>query len=50
MNNKLLDMLKEKNYVIPSYILKNHSKLGLNSDLLLLIIYLMSLNNLIVFY
>lgn len=48
MNNKLLDILKQKNYILPSYLLKNYSKMGLNSDLLILIIYLMSLNNPIV--
>ncbi len=45
VNNKVINLLKDKAYFIPGYLLKNHIKLGLNGDSLLIMIYLLNLNN-----
>lgn len=42
MNNEMMNILKSKNYVIPSYLFHNYSKLGLNSELFLIMVYLMN--------
>lgn len=45
MNNKVMSLLKNKNYLLPEYLLRNYKPLGLDESLLIFIIYLMSLNN-----
>ena len=32
MNNKVISLLKDKNYVLPQYLLKNYKNIGLNSE------------------
>ena len=44
MNNQVINILKDKNYVLPEYLLKNYRGIGLTSDLLILIIYLINLD------
>lgn len=44
MSNKVVNLLKNKNYVVPEYLLKNYVNLGLNSNLLIIIIYLINLD------
>lgn len=44
MSNKVVNLLKNKNYVVPEYLLKNYINLGLNSNLLIIIIYLINLD------
>jgi DNA replication protein len=44
MSNKVVSLLKNKNYVVPEYLLKNYVNLGLNSNLLIIIIYLINLD------
>lgn len=48
MNNKIIDLLKEKNYVLPSYLMRNYKEIGLNANLLLFMIYLINLEEPIV--
>lgn len=42
MNNKIIDLLKEKNYIIPGYILKDISKFNISLNSLLILIYLLN--------
>lgn len=44
MSNKVVNLLKNKNYVVPEYLLKNYVNLGLDSNLLIIIIYLINLD------
>ena len=39
MNNKVISLLKDKNYVLPQYLLKNYKNIGLNSEELIFLIY-----------
>lgn len=48
MNNKVLDLLKERDYVVPSFLIKEYKKLLLSSDDVIMIIYLINMNNPIV--
>lgn len=48
MNNKVMNILKDKNYVLPEYLLKNYKVIGLNSELLIFIVYLINLEKPIV--
>ncbi len=48
MNNKIISLLKDKNYVLPEYLLKNYKNIGLNSDELLFMIYLINIEKPIV--
>ncbi len=42
MNNKIIDLLKEKNYIIPGYILKDISKFNISLNSFLILIYLLN--------
>ena len=44
----LLRLLKDKNYVLPQYLLKNYKNIGLNSEELIFLIYLINLEKPIV--
>lgn len=44
MNDKVINILKDKNYVLPEYLLKNYRSIGLSSDMLLFIVYLINLD------
>lgn len=48
MNSKILEILKYKSYIVPSYLIKNYKKMGLNSDNVIILIYLLNLNDPIV--
>ena len=48
MNNKVISLLKDKNYVLPQYLLKNYKNIGLNSEELIFLIYLINLEKPIV--
>lgn len=48
MNNKVLDLLKERDYVVPSFLIKEYKKLLLSSDDVIMIIYLINIDNPIV--
>lgn len=48
MNKNVINLLKDKNYIMPSYLLKNYKKIGLTSDLFVLVCYLINLDNPIV--
>lgn len=48
MNNKIIEILKQKTYVVPSYLIKNYKLLGLSSDNVIVMIYLLNLNDPIV--
>jgi DNA replication protein len=41
MNNKIIDILKDKNYVVPYYLMKNYKYLNLDIDEFVLLIYLL---------
>ena len=45
MSNKVINLLKNRNYILPEYLLKNYKKMGLTSDLLIFLIYLINENN-----
>lgn len=42
MDNNIIKVLKDKNYVVPSYILKNYKKLKLSLDAFVMLIYLIN--------
>lgn len=42
MDNNIIKVLKDKNYVVPSYILKNYKKLNLSIDAFVMLIYLIN--------
>lgn len=42
MNNNIIKVLKDKSYVVPSYILKNYKKLNLSIDAFVMLIYLIN--------
>lgn len=42
MNNQIINLLKEKNYVLPEYLLKNYKKIGMSSDQFIFIVYLIN--------
>lgn len=42
MDNNIIKVLKDKNYVVPSYILKNYKKLNLSLDAFVMLIYLIN--------
>lgn len=48
MNNNIIKVLKDKNYVIPSYILENFRKLNISIDSFIVLIYLINLEEPIV--
>ena len=48
MNKNVINLLKDKNYIMPSYLLKNYKKIGLTIDLFVLVCYLINLDNPIV--
>lgn len=48
MNNKVMNILKDKNYVLPEYLLKNYKLIGLSSELLIFMVYLINLEKPIV--
>ncbi len=48
MNSKIIEMLKQKSYVVPSYLMKNYKLIGLSSDNVIVMIYLLNLNEPIV--
>lgn len=45
MSNKVINLLKNRNYILPEYLLKNYKKMGLTGDLLIFLIYLINENN-----
>lgn len=48
MNTRVLDLLKKRDYVVPSFLIENYSKLSLSSDDVILLIYLINEQNPIV--
>lgn len=48
MNNKVLDLLKERDYVVPSFLINKYKKLSLSSDDVIMLIYLINMNKPIV--
>ncbi len=42
MNNNIIKILKDKNYIIPNYIIKNYKKLNVGIDSFILLIYLLN--------
>lgn len=48
MNNKIIEILKQKSYVVPSYLLKNYKLIGLSSNNAIVMIYLLNLGNYVV--
>jgi DNA replication protein len=40
MNNKIISILKDKNYVVPYYLMKNYKSLNLDIDEFILLVYL----------
>ena len=44
MNNKIMEILKLKTYTVPSYLVKNYKLLGLSSENVIIIIYLLNLD------
>ena len=45
MNTKMLDLLKNRNYSFPKYLIKLYKKLGLDESLLLVVIFLLNLDD-----
>lgn len=43
MNEKVMELLKSRDYVVPSFLIKNYKSLGVNAEITLLIIYLINL-------
>ena len=39
MNNNIIQILKKRNYIVPSYILDNYKDLNINYDAFILLIY-----------
>lgn len=48
MNSKVMELLKLRDYVVPSYLIKNYDKLGLSAEMTLLLIYIINLKEPIV--
>ena len=44
MNAKVLDLLKQRDYVVPSFLIEKHNILGISSDNVILLIYLINQN------
>ncbi len=44
MNNKVLDLLKERDYVVPSFLINKYKELSLSSDDVIMLIYLINMN------
>lgn len=42
MNNNIIKVLRDKNYVVPSYILENYTKLNIGIDSFVILIYLIN--------
>jgi len=42
MNNNIIKVLRDKNYVVPSYILENYTKLNISIDSFVILIYLIN--------
>lgn len=45
MNNKIIELLKLKSFIVPSYLIKNYKSLGLSSDNVIIMIYLLNQSN-----
>ena len=45
MNNKIIELLKLRSFVVPSYLIRNYKSLGLSSENVIIIIYLLNQNN-----
>lgn len=45
MNNKIIELLKLKSFVVPGYLIKNYKSLGLSSDNVIVMIYLLNQSN-----
>lgn len=50
MNDKITGILKEKTYTIPSYLLCNYKKLGISIDELIVMIYLINIEDYVLDY
>jgi len=48
LNSKVMDILKSRDFVVPSFLLRNYSALGINAEMTLLLIYLINLKEPIV--
>lgn len=48
MNSKVMELLKLRDYVVPSYLIENYDKLGLSAEMTLLLIYIINLKEPIV--
>ena len=48
MNAKVLDLLKQRDYIVPSFLIEKYNILGLNAEEVILLIYLINQNNPIV--
>lgn len=48
MNDKLMELVKTKNFIVPGYLIKNYKNYGLTGDMAMLIIYLINLSEPIV--
>lgn len=48
MNSKVMELLKLRDYVVPSYLIKNYDRLGLSAEMTLLLIYIINLKEPIV--
>lgn len=44
MNTKVLDLLKQRDYVVPSFLIEKYNILGISSDNVILLIYLINQN------
>ncbi len=49
MNNKVIDILKEKPLIIPQVLFKNDKKLDISEEELIVLIYIINLGNTIVY-
>ena len=45
MNSKVMNIIKSKSYVVPSYLLKSYSEFGLSSDMFIVMIYLLNVDS-----
>lgn len=48
MNGKVIELLKSRDYVVPSFLIKNYKSLGIDAEITLLLIYLINLKDPIV--
>lgn len=48
MNGKVIELLKLRDYVVPSFLIKNYKMLGISSEMTLLLIYIINLKEPIV--